>query len=140
AATKTRDDTRAPHDHRVGADASFDPRAETSSRRRPRAHGGDRLVLAVDRTVDATTATGREPGRQTVRGRGVDQLDGDAVRALLADRRARLGPAGVVERDPQTAAAPVAGLGVELTIELGPPPEALERHRTPGGIAAHDPD
>src|SRR5437667_382705 len=71
-APENRDDARALHDQRVGADAFFDPRAETSSRRRPRAYGGDGLGLVIERTVDATTAIGRETGRQTVGGRGVD--------------------------------------------------------------------
>jgi hypothetical protein len=134
------DDARALHDERIGADALFDPGTEASRRRRPCVHGGDGIGLAVDRTVHSTATVKREAGRESVCGGGIDQLDGYSVFALLADRRPRLRPTGVVERDPQAAAAPVAGLRVELAIELGPASETLERHRPLGGIATHDPN
>src|SRR5207302_1031902 len=123
---------RALDDERLGAQAFLDAYAEPSSRRRPRTDRGDGLSLSVDRTVNATATLGREAGRQAVRGRRVDQLHRDAVGALRPDRRARLGPARLVERHPQTAAAAVAGLCLELAVEVGPATETLERHRALG--------
>src|SRR6185503_14325432 len=104
-------DARALHDERVGADTLFDPRADPPSRGRPCLDRGD--------------------------GRRLDQLHRDAVGALLADRGAGLGPAGLVEGDSQTAAATIAGRRFELAVEIGPATETLERHRPFGRVAAH---
>src|SRR5262245_47577866 len=99
---------------------------------------GDGIGLTIDRTLDATTTFGREAGRQAVRIGRVDQLHGDAVGALLRRRCARLGPARLVERHAQTAAPAVARLRLELTVEVGPATETLERHGALGRVAAHD--
>src|SRR5262249_8126694 len=113
-------DARALCDERGGARAFLDAHAETPGRGRPRAHRGARVRLAVDRTVDGAAAIGRDAGRQASRRGRVDEIDGNAVGALNTDRRARLGPARVVERDPEAAAPAIARLRSQLTVEVGP--------------------
>ena len=133
-------DTPALRDERVGAHAFLDAHAETPGRRRPGADRGDRIRLAVDRAVNATAAIGRDPGRQAARRGRVDQLHRDAGGALLADGRARLRPARVVERHPEPTAPAIARLRLELAVELGPAPETLEGESPLRGVASHRAD
>ena len=57
--------------------------------------------------------------------------------ALLSGPARRRVPGLVIEGHPKPSAAPIARLGLELAVELGPAPETLEGETALRGIAAH---
>ena len=102
-------------------------------------HGGHRSRLTVDGRGDPAETLDGYAGHETPRPSRVDELERHAVGSLRVRPAPRRAPGALVERHAQSAAAAVAGLGLQLPIEPGPPREALESKRALGRIAAHGP-
>src|SRR5437667_88620 len=87
------DDRHEPpalRDERARVDAFLEPRPGSSCRRREGADRGERLGLTVDGAMHSASTVGCQTRRQPARRGGVDQLEWDAVGALLGDRAGRL--------------------------------------------------